>query len=122
MSVLDPARALQLLGLSEGADEREIRTAYGALRAHVEARAEASDQDAFRAERRNELLDLEAALRALGSTATPAGVPRWVLGWAVVATVLALAAWIAFFSTSVRLRRPGCPPRPRRRLSSAGPP
>ncbi len=100
MSVLDPARALQILGLSEGADESEIRTAYSALRAHVEARAEASDQVAFRAERRNELLDLVAALRALGSTATPAGVPRWVLGWAVVATVVALAAWIAFFSTS----------------------
>lgn len=100
MPVLDRARALQILGLSEAADASEIRTAYGALRAHVEARFQDSEREVFRAKRRNELLDLEAALRVLGSSATPPVTPRWVLGWAVAATILALAAWIAYFSTS----------------------
>jgi hypothetical protein len=112
VSVLDRTRALQILGLSERADEGEIRSAYRALRAHVEARSKASDQETFREERRNELRDLERALRSLGSIPTPPGfiessprsqarklVPRWVLGWAIAATILTFAAWITYLST-----------------------
>ena len=111
MPVLDRARALQILGLPEGADESEIRSAYRALRAHIEARSQSSEHEAFRGERRYELLDLERALRALGAVATPRGViesdalarsqrvvPRWVLGWAIAATLVGLAGWAAYLS------------------------
>jgi len=107
--VLDRARALQILGLSEAADESEIRSAYRALRAHIEGRSQASEEEAYRAERRYDLLDLERALRALGAVATSRGVievdapahsrrmvPRWVLGWAIAATLIGLAGWAAY--------------------------
>jgi hypothetical protein len=100
--VLDRSRALQILGLSEGADESEISAAYRALRGHVEARARAEFDEAKRAARKEELRDLERAWRALSALPAPAGViqptralkaskpvPRWVLGWAVIVTLLA---------------------------------
>lgn len=109
--VLERERALQILGLSDGAEPSEIHAAHRALRAHVEARSQQSDEAAFREERRNELRDLERVLRALDSLPTPRGiieaspplrarrlVPRWVLGWALVATLLA-AGLSAYLST-----------------------
>jgi hypothetical protein len=109
---MDRTRALQILGLSEGADESEISAAYRGIRAHVEARSEAANQQAFREERRAELRDLERALRALGSLPTPRGViqstrgtrvkavvPSWVWGGALLAILLGLSVWIVYLST-----------------------
>lgn len=98
MPVLDRSRAFRILGLSEGVDDGEIRSAYHALRAHVEARAAAAPDERFRQARRDELLDLERALRALGSLPARKLVPRWVLGWAIVATILTLALTAAYLA------------------------
>ncbi len=94
--------ALGILGLAEGADAGEIRAAHQALRAHVEARAAASEDAGFRAARRAELDDLDRALeQLLAGDASPGRqqpdaappsrrAPRWLLAWAIVATVVAL--------------------------------
>jgi hypothetical protein len=111
--VIERDLALRILGLSADADEIGIQNAYRALRAHLQARLEASESSPFREARRAELRDLERVLRALSAvpvSRVPAsasgrrvGKPvsaargRWVLGWAVVATLcsVALIAYLA---------------------------
>lgn len=98
----DRSRALQVLGLSESADANEVRAAWRALRAHVEARVQAAPDEARRVARTAELHDLDDAWRALSAGLSDAGrptptLPRWLLGWAVIATLVAagLLAWLA---------------------------
>jgi hypothetical protein len=100
------ARALQILGLSDGADAEDVRAAHRALRAHIEARLAGQQAADFRAARRAELSNLDQALQSLllgGAEATSQApraarrVPRWVLGWAVIATIC-LAGLVAFLS------------------------
>ena len=93
VSPSDRARALQILGLSEGANAGEIRAAHRALRSHIEARMASQEGAAFRAARRGELSELERALSALPLPSAEEGaearsVPRWILGWAVIASLL----------------------------------
>jgi len=104
--VIERGVALRILGLPEDADEIEIGSAYRAMRSHVEGRLAAAASDAEREARRSELRDLERALRSLstvplsgGFVERPAGrsdgagpprrVARWVLLWAVLATLTA---------------------------------
>jgi len=87
---LDRRRALQILGLPEEADAVEARSAHRALQAHVTRRLESSRDESFRAQRRAELEELERAWLAV-SPGAGARVPRWVLGWAIAATALAVA-------------------------------
>ena len=105
VSPSDRARALQILGLSEGANAGEIRAAHRALRSHIEARLASQEGADFRAARHRELSELERALSALPlpgadekadekaregaeEKAEARSVPRWILGWAVIASLL----------------------------------
>ncbi len=101
--------ALRILGSSRDADENEIQSAYRLLRGHVEARLAESDSRSFREARREELRDLERALRSLSSVPVPRGYRereagersasgrrrplggrgRLLLGWAIIATLCA---------------------------------
>jgi hypothetical protein len=94
--VLDRSRALQIFGLSKDADEDEIRVAHAALCAHIESRLEAGAvAEPFREARRAELRELEQGFP--DGAMAPAGVARWILGWAVIATLCAagLALYVA---------------------------
>lgn len=67
MGRVERERALRILGLSRAAGEREREAAHRALRAHVEARAQARPDDpAAQRARESELRELEAVLDALG--------------------------------------------------------
>lgn len=98
----DRSRALQVLGLSESADANEVRAAFHALRAHVEQRLRDAPDEPRRLQRIAELRDLDDAWRTL-SAGSPAGrgpgpqTLRWILGWAVIATLVAagLVTWLA---------------------------
>ena len=99
--------ALRILGLSADADEIEIQNAYRALRAHLQARLAAADSPELEQARRAELRDLERVLRALSAVPMPRGVAqasakrggrpvsaarrRWIVGWAVMATLCSVA-------------------------------
>ena len=107
---MDRSKALRILGLGSwpSPDPETIEGAYWRVRAHLERRAEADPE--LRAQCRAELAELEAALqlailppeaRDAQPTAATERVraPRWLIGWAGVATlaalVLALLLWSA---------------------------
>lgn len=91
--------AHRLLGVSENASPAAIEAAYWRLRAHIEARASGSADEAFTRERRAELDELEAALghespsRTPSSTAartTPGRTPFWMYIVAIAATLVSI--------------------------------
>ena len=112
--------AFGILGLSDAVAENEIHSAYWALRAHVERRAQASEHEEFRSERAAELRDLDEALRvaeefsrerwASQAAAQTDGLwragrhqRRWLVAWASAATLLLL------LSLALLSRREGLP-------------
>ncbi len=100
--MIDRNTARRILGVSPSVPADRIRGAYWALRARLEERAEASRSEVFQAARREELRDLEGVLRVLfgeASSLTPraggARTQRWLWGWAVGSTLLALSlSWM----------------------------
>ncbi|MCZ6462849.1 MAG: PEGA domain-containing protein, partial [Proteobacteria bacterium] len=104
---MDRTTALRILGLPEDARVPEIRSAYWALRDHVEARAAASSAE-DRPAREAELYALDALLAAAsGAPSAPDArrrrvIPRpWLAGWALLATAATVALGLAL------LRAPG---------------
>jgi hypothetical protein len=105
----DAAQARLVLGLSGAATEAELQAAYWALRAHVEARAVASEDPGFVAARTAELQRLTESL-AIALDVPPDSLPPPQLDWVkppprrrlpvgagVVAFALAVVAGLVFW-------------------------
>ena len=76
----DAAQARLVLGLSGAATEAELQAAYWALRAHIEARAVASEDPGFVAARTAELQQLTERL-AFALDVPPDSLPPPQLDW-----------------------------------------
>ena len=95
--MIDRETALAIFGLSSSAghenDPEAVRSAYWAVRAHIEERLEGSRSELFAAQRRAELRELDTAFQLLVGHPAPGAVaaqrgPRfggrmnpWLAGW-----------------------------------------